>query len=387
MIRVQDARGQPVQGARITLEQLRHDFLFGCNLFLLARCPDAEREQAYRRHFSELFNFATLGFYWATYEPARGRPNYDYTDEVLQWTESQSIVCKGHPLVWDHPAGSPAWLPEDPAEISQLVAGRVTDIVSRFSGRLNLWDVVNEPTHLPEHFNKTRMAAWGAALGPVDYAREPLNLARRANSHAFLLVNDYRTDPPYLHILERLRDKSGSPLMDAVGIQSHMHQGAWPLHKVYSVCDTYARLGLPLHFTETTIVSGSRVGDNWHPTTPDAEDAQAEQAAAFYTALFAHPAVRALTWWDLSDYRAWQGAPAGLLRADMTPKPAYDRLAELIRNQWWTKTQGVSDADGKMAARGFHGRYRLTAERSGAPPSVTELHLQPRMPNRFTVTL
>ena len=46
----------------------------------------------------------------------------------------------------------------------------------------------------------------------------------------------------------------------------------------------------------------------------------------FYTALFAHPAVQAITWWDFSDLGAWLGAPAGWLRRDMSPKPVYDRL-------------------------------------------------------------
>jgi endo-1,4-beta-xylanase len=387
-LRVEDASGKPVPGTKVTIEQLRHDFLFGCNLFLFARCGDPDQEEAYRQRFAALFNYCTLGFYWAAYEPVRGKPNYDYTDQVLDWTSKQAVICKGHPLVWDHPASSPRWLPDDPAEIAQLVHTRVKEIVARYRGHIDFWDVVNEATHLPDGANKTKMAAWGAALGPVPYVAEPLRIARLANPDATLLVNDYRTDPHYYGILSRLREE-GKSLFDVVGIQSHMHQGVWPLHKVYGVCQQYAKLGAPIHFTETTILSGAREkeGDGWGPTTPAVESDQAEQVANFYTTLFAHPSVQALTWWDCSDYHAWQRAPAGLLRSDMSPKPAYARLLKLIKTQWWTKSVGSTDSQGSLAWRGFYGHYRIKAEASRGSASAIEVRLQRGQANQFTLRI
>ena len=204
------------------------------------------------------------------------------------------------------------------------------EIVSRYQGRIDIWDVVNEATHLADKRNKTKMADWAAALGAVPYVAEHLKVARAANPQATLLVNDYRIEPAYYKILDSLRD-NGKLLFDTVGIQSHMHGGVWPLHKVWDTCDTYGKLGLPLHFTESTIVSGPRKGpgENWGATTAEGEARQAELTAKFYTALFAHPAVQAITWWDFSDLGAWQGAPAGWLRRDMSPKPVYERLMAL----------------------------------------------------------
>jgi endo-1,4-beta-xylanase len=388
IIRVQDADGKPLPGVNLTIEQLRHEFLFGCNCFLFARCANPDQEQEYRQRFAALFNYCTLGFYWAAYEIERGKPNYDYTDQVLEWTKTQGIACKGHPLVWDHPAGSPRWLPDDPAEIAQLVRERIKEIVSRFRGRIDFWDVVNEATHLRDGVNKTTMAAWGAALGPVPYVTEPLRIARAASPSATLLVNDYRTDPPYFQILSRLRDE-GHVLIDAVGIQSHMHEGVWPLHKTLRLCDTYAKLGLPIHFTETTILSGSREksGDAWGPTTPGVEAEQAELAADFYTALFAHPAAQAVTWWDFSDYHAWQRAPAGLLRNDMSPKPVYELLLKLIRRQWWTKAEGLTDDQGTLSLRAFYGRHRVSAEFSPNRKTVGDLQVERGQPNLLTLRI
>lgn len=387
ILRVETTSGKPVTGARIVIEQLRHDFLFGCNLFLLGRCGSPEHEDAYRDRFSALFNYGTLGFYWASYEPLPGRPNYQYTEQVLDWTSKQGITCKGHPLVWDHPAGSPPWLPDDPEEIARLVRARVKDIVSRFRGRLDFWDVVNEATHLPDHANKTKMAAWGAALGPVPYTAEPLKAARLANPGATLLVNDYRTDARYYGTLSRLRSERGL-LFDVVGIQSHMHQEMWPMSRVYGICQQYARLGAPIHFTETTILSGKqdKDGRGWGPSTAAGEAEQAARVADFYTTLFAHPSVQAITWWDCSDYHAWQGAPAGLLRSDMSPKPAYAQLLKLVKERWWTKIQATTDHRGELDWRGFYGQYRLQAQ-APAGRAAQEVHLQRGPVNQFSLTI
>jgi GH35 family endo-1,4-beta-xylanase len=387
-IQVQDAEGKPVAGVKVRLEQLRHEFLFGCNLFLFNRCTDPDQEQEYRHRFAALFNYCTLGFYWAAYEVERGKPHYDYTDQVLEWTSKQAILCKGHPLVWDHPAGSPRWLPDDPAEIEQLVRQRVQGIVSRYRGRINFWDVVNEATHLPDGVNKTKMAVWGAGLGPLPYVGEPLRTARAANPNATLLVNDYRTDPAYFQILSNLSTDRGF-LMDAVGIQSHMHDGVWSLHKVYSICDRYAKLRLPIHFTETTILSGGheKRTDAWVQTSPDQEATQAQHTASFYTMLFAHPAVQAITWWDLSDYHAWQHAPAGLVRNDMSPKPAYDALFKLIKQYWWTKAEARTNEGGSCEFRGFYGHYSVSAETSDGPKAASTVQLRRGQLNPVTLKI
>lgn len=386
---LRDARGRPVSGARVRVEQTRHEYWFGCNVFLLGRGGDGDWEREYRERFAELFNFATLPFYWGRYEPRRGQPDYEGTEMALAWAKRTGIVCKGHPLVWDHPASSPAWLPQEDEELAQLVEKRVFEIVRRFGGRLDIWDVVNEPTHLPDRANQTRMARWGERLGPVPYTRQPLEVARRANPGATLLVNDYRLDDAYYGILDKLRGEDGGLLFDAVGLQSHMHGGVWPLARVWRVCDRFAKLGRPLHFTEITLVSGPRLGpgEHWGPTTPELEERQAEQVEKFYTMVFAHPATEALVWWDLSDRGAWQRAAAGLLRRDMSPKPAYERLRELIKGRWWTRADLVTGPDGECAVEAYHGRYRITVETGHGAVVTRELDWPRRGPERLEVAL
>jgi len=79
VVTVVDAAGKPVPGAKVTVEQTRHAFLFGCNLYRWGKLPDEKLEAAYRRQFAELLNYATLGFYWASYERNQGEPNHEYT--------------------------------------------------------------------------------------------------------------------------------------------------------------------------------------------------------------------------------------------------------------------------------------------------------------------
>jgi len=384
VIAVKGADGKPVPGANVKIEQIRHDFRFGCNLFMWERCGEPQREEDYRRRFAALLNFATLGFYWPYFERERGKPIYDYVDRVLAWCSENGITAKGHPLVWDF--ADPKWLPRDFAEIRALSNSRVREIVARYRDRMAIWDVVNEPTHLGR-FN-TRLGEWAMSLGAGPYVTEHLKIARAANPSAMLLVNDYRTDPPFYNILDGLREQ-GKLLFDAVGIQSHMHDGGWPLRRTWEVCDIYARLGLPIHFTETTIVSGPRrgQGENWGPTTPELEAKQADYVPRFYTMLFAHPAVQALTWWDFSDHGAWQRAAAGLVRADMTPKPVYERLRELVKGRWWTKLSGVTDAQGEFAARAFYGRHRVELDGPSGRKSAQEIPWQHGHANRFEMSL
>ena len=363
-ITLRKLNGRPIPGARLRVEQLRHAFLFGSRYNALG---DPALAAAYNQRFSALLNDATIGVVWPHLVPTQGKPDYAPTDAAVDWCQRHFITCLGHALVWDHPDWSPKWLPGILLAVGELSSDYVEAVVSRYRGCIDNWCVVNEPTHLGNPaFAKeatSHLGQYGASVGPRAYTAEYLKVARAANPKATLLVNDYRTDIAYCVLLESLKE-NGRYLFDAVGLQSHMHQGPWPLTQVWEFCELFAGLGLPIRFTETTVLSGPLLGsgDRWGPTNPELEEKQADYVAQYYTLLFSHPAVQAVTWWDFSDLIGWRGAASGLLRKDLSPKPAYDRLQHLIKNQWWTRTSGPTDKAGAFQFRGFHGLYRVFVE-------------------------
>jgi len=381
LVRVVDEEGRPVPDARVLIEQTNHEFLFGCNIFGWAQ-PTPEDSARYRDQFAALLNYATLPFYWWGYEAEEGKPGYESTEAVAKWCQDHGVTTKGHPLVWNYEA--PKWLPDDTKRILELSDERVKACVSRFRGRVDRWDVVNEATD-PWRFDNLLTTAW-KDYGRVEYTKHAFETARAAGPSATLLINDYRHDQAYVDLCSELVDDAGKPLYDAIGIQSHMHGGVMPPDAVWQVCERFAQLGAPLHWTETTILSGPRGGNGWLPTTPEGEAAQADAVETFYTVIFSHPATAALTWWDFSDRSAWQGAAAGLLREDLSPKPAYDRLMKLIKGKWWTKLDTRTGDDGSASFRGFRGTYRLTVRKDGRE-ATAEAVLKKDGPNEVRVTL
>jgi GH35 family endo-1,4-beta-xylanase len=362
------------KGTSVTLQQTRHSFLFGSNIFMLGRCKTEADNTAYGKEFSALLNYATVPFYWRDYEREEGHPDYERTDPVAAWCKAHQITMKGHPLAWNYV--DPSWLPSDPAEVMRLQMQRITDIVGRLKGRIDIFDVVNEATQFQraETLKQApKLTAAIAQMGVQNYLRTAFTRAREANPQATLVINDYVTTGDYLEkVISKLVDDSGQPLYDVIGIQCHQHTSVWSAEKTWDICERFAKTGKPLHFTEATILSGQSGWElkqksaqfDW-TSTPEGEQRQAEEVARFYTVLFSHPAVQGITWWDFSDQGAWQEAPAGLVRADMTPKPAYDALMKLIKGRWWTHAEVRVSRHGGAQFHGFYGDYKATVKLDG----------------------
>ena len=75
-----------------------------------------------------------------------------------------------------------------------------------------------------------------------------------------------------------------------------------------------------------------------------------------------------------------------MLRADMTPKPVYSQLEDLIHTRWKTQAAGKTDAAGRFTFRGFHGTYQIVAETNGKR-AEQEFQLKKDGSKELTVTL
>jgi endo-1,4-beta-xylanase len=383
---VVDAEGRRLANRPVVIEQKAHQFLFGCNAFRLNPADSSAPQVAYQEQFAALWNFATLPFYWGTYEPTRGEPREARVRAMAEWCRDQGLLTKGHPLCWHEV--SPRWAAQLAVEeVHRLQLERITREVTAFSGLIDIWDVVNEAVVMPR-FDRVRnpITTLARQLERVPLIQQTFDAARHANPTAFLLLNDYITSAEYERLIEETLD--AGVRLDAIGIQSHMHSGYRGAAWAWATSEQFRRFGKPLHFTELTILSGpTRTDiryegpphDDWH-TTPEGEQRQADQVEEIYRVLFSHPAVQAITWWDFTDH-AWLGAPAGFLRRDMSPKPAYERLLSMIKGEWWTGRQVLTTDDhGRVMFRGFLGQYTLAVG-----DAITTFNLP--HPGRVVVTI
>lgn len=386
-----DGAGDPITGAGVTVELTNHAFKFGSNAFNVRSVEDTDLQQAYEARFAALLNYATLPFYWGGYEPQPDETREDHLHTMASWCQAQAIAAKGHPLIWHEVYPGWAGELEDDAVMARLEA-RARTLPAQFRGEVDIWDVVNEAT-VSHRFDNT-VGRWVRRDGGAEMVTQALRWARSGNPDATLLYNDFNISDDFESLVAGLLER-GAPV-DVIGIQSHMHQGTWDLERAWRVCETYARFGLPLHFTELTVLSGRlkpKDETDWHKrhtdwlTTSEGEAAQADYGAQLYTLLFSHPAVEAITWWDFADYRAWQGAPAGMVRKDMSPKPLYDRLMALVHGAWKTDVATTVGESGTLACRCFFGEHRVTATLSTGQVLTGTFTAEAKGARDLTVTL
>ncbi|HHV54133.1 MAG TPA: hypothetical protein GXX55_01560 [Firmicutes bacterium] len=272
--------------------------------------------------FLQLFNYATTenAFKWREMEPVRGQVDYSEIDAIVQWALDHDIVLKGHTLVWGNQGkqGVPAWLEEVPRqEVEALLKNRVQEIVARYAGRVDIWDVLNEPLH----------ERWFEFI--PDYAVKVFQWAREANPKALLLINEYGvlTEDGATKYAQYVRDllEKGAPI-DAIGIQAHISEPV-PADQLRRALDILAGVGLPLHITELSVPSsgpmGRQAARNW------TEEAQAEYLELFFRTAIAHPAVEAITMWGLWDGDIWRPG-TGLIDADLRLKPSFFALERVL---------------------------------------------------------
>ena len=132
---------------------------------------------------------------------------------------------------------------------------RIDREVTGFKGIIDMWDVINEVVIMPI-FDKydnavTRICKDKSRVGLI---KEVFEKAHECNPDAVLLLNDFNTSINYEILIDGCLN-AGVPI-SAIGIQSHQHQGYWGKEKLEEVLERFSHFGLPIHFTENTLISG-----------------------------------------------------------------------------------------------------------------------------------
>jgi endo-1,4-beta-xylanase len=137
------------------------------------------------------------------------------------------------------------------------------------------------------------------------------------------------------------------------------------MYEIKGTLDGFSKLGKPIHITEIMVPSvAAPITNSWKKGLWSEEN-QAEFLKQFYTTAFANPACEALLYWGFEDreidHPRFDGY--GLIHADLSPKPAYNTLKHLIKEEWHTQfTNSITDSNGWIEFEGFYGTYNLTID-------------------------
>ena len=280
---------------------------------------------------------------WSELAPAPGVYDFGRADALVDYAEANGMRVRGHTLVWGRPNGPPAWLgaelaaaPDPAAHLRDLMLDHIDTVAGRYAGRIESWDVVNEPLA----FTSGALDAsnpYFRLLGE-GYIAEAFHAARAVDPNAKLFLNEFATEriPEKFAGLVALVEgllAEGVPI-DGVGFQGHFLTRP-DRAALEAQLRTFAEMGLLVEITELDLplVIFSRDAD------PLASQAQAY--ADVFAACLAVSACRGITTWGVTDADSWLDdfdllrffAPNQplLFDADGLPKPAYDAvLATLV---------------------------------------------------------
>lgn len=366
---------------KITVKQKKHMFLFGCNAFMLGSFEDKKKEPIYKEKFAKIFNQAVVPFYWDALEPEEGRLRFHKDSEniyrrpapdfVLEFCKEYNIEPKGHCLLWN--CLLPQWLKTyNPEERKGIVERRFKQISEKYADKIASWDVINESA---TNYNSGRKRLFE---GYDEYALELggkyfQNNRKIINETNGAIWENFVYQGKYMGFNMQLREfvSKGLPI-DEIGLQYHIfttteEMERWDVRETYlnaksmiEILDIFNGYGYPMHISEITIPGSGQKEEN--------EEVQAYLVEMLYKTWFATENMKSIVWWNLVDgYAAY--APlgsnegenrcgGGLMRFDMSEKPAYKALDRLINKEWNTSFETVMEGN-ELAFRGFYGEYEV----------------------------
>lgn len=353
-------------GEKIELEKARSDIeyrkrtataYFGCE----TRQYIWAKSEEFTKRFVEVFNFATVTHYiWDTwyelFEPREGYYNWGVKDNIVNWLVENNITIQGRPLFWFHPTVTPDWLRQKSFdEIKKYVEKHTFDLVTHYGDKVLQWEVVNEyhdwaniHNHTPEQI--------------TEIVRLACDKTRETNPKVVRILNNCCPFAEYVARGRMARMDATRPLrsprrfiqdliesnveFDVLGIQIYFPQR--DLSDIVRLLERLAIFGKPIYITEigasSNLMAQSSSGAvTGVPNEPYAwhrhwdEELQADWLEQVYTIYFSKPYIKAINWYDFSDFRPFI-VNGGLVREDCSTKLSFHRLKNLLAS--WTNLPG-----------------------------------------------
>lgn len=329
------------------------------------------------------FNEATflLGWNWTDAEKGVTQEAIDQTFGIPA-LEQLGYVLRAHGVVWLQQYGilpDRAFAMEHGALVEAALAQQQA-LLDVYGGRIARWEAMNEPasTNEPGLPRELVISLLGRAAEQIKEAGAGIayvNGPHEADYGIKYLVSapdgtpasPYKTS--YSTFLREAASAGALDAIDAIALQfypgfhfSAMFQElegpAFTLGYLQDMLDRYAALGKPLLISEFSVPGVYQ--QNWtagYWRGPWDEARQAEYARGAYTLAFAHPSMRGITWWDVSDTNS-SVVGGGLMRADRSPKPVMKALSDLMQS-WQSNGEAKLDAAGTASLALFAGEYSL----------------------------
>src|ERR1700687_1311018 len=265
--------------------------------------------------------------------PQPGPKHFESADRLLAFCDQHKIAMRGHCLVWNE--WNPAWVTSmTTSERRKYFDSYIEEVVARYSGKLQSWDIVNEP-FWPGHTapGGFGVAPWYDSFGP-DYIRRACERAALVDRATKFVLNEAQTERDdelglavRRGLLKLVADlKNAGVKLDVVGLQGHL-QPQYPHDpgRFSEFLHALAGLGVDIYITEFDVC------DDVFPDDIEARDADvARTAQQFLETTLRHPAVKALITWELADnysfYRGMARAKNPVATRLPRPLPYDDRL-------------------------------------------------------------
>ncbi len=270
---------------------------------------------------------------------AQGNLIYDWTqsDAIVDFAEANGMNIHGHTLIWYN--SIPDFLNDfkgTDQEFELLIEKYVTAVVSRYKGKVDSWDVVNEA--IDEGTSEFRKSVFYERMG-ADYVKKCFQYARNADKEAKLFYNDYGL----MYDTDKQRgafalvdDLMADNLIDGVGYQMHIDFNFPSKQEIQSATDLAVERKLLVHFSELDVKVNSK-GKLKEFTV----DKMQEQAKKVYEVVGIYNSIPkaysyALTIWGLKDDDSWITPTYGfpdwplLFDSDFGKKKAYSAFLQAL---------------------------------------------------------
>jgi endo-1,4-beta-xylanase len=194
---------------------------------------------------------------WERIHPEPGVFNFDIPDMFVAFGQKNNMFIIGHCLLWHQQ--TPAWVFTDSLgnnlsreALLDRLRDHITTIVTRYKGRVNGYDVVNEALN---EDGTMRQSKWYQIIDD-DYIQKAFEFAKAADPNAEFYYNNYNIENPIkragvIRIIKDLKVKGVK--VDDVGIQGHWDLDVPKLEDIDSSIVQFGKLGVKVLITEMDI--------------------------------------------------------------------------------------------------------------------------------------